>query len=42
MIARRLIEVQVEQADREIDALFYDLYGLTEDEIAVVEASVAR
>jgi hypothetical protein len=40
--ARRLIEVQVEQTDREIDELVYDLYDLTPDEIAVVEASVAR
>ena len=39
---RRLIEMRVEQTDREIDALVYDLYGLTPDEIAVVEAAVAR
>jgi len=25
--------------DREIDCLVYDLYGLTEDEIAIVESS---
>lgn len=37
---KRLIEMQVEQADREIDGLVYDLYGLTPDERAVVEASV--
>ncbi|MEN6341449.1 MAG: hypothetical protein ABFC89_02710 [Methanospirillum sp.] len=37
--ARRLIEMQVEQTDREIDALVYDLYGLTADERAVVEAA---
>ena len=36
---RRLIEMQIEATDREIDALVYDLYGLTPDEIAVVEAS---
>ncbi len=32
--------MQVEQTDREIDALVYDLYALTLDEITVVEASV--
>ncbi len=31
--------MQVEQTDREIDAL---VYGLTADEIAVVEAAVAK
>ncbi|MEN6519481.1 MAG: hypothetical protein ABFC38_15130 [Methanospirillum sp.] len=40
--AKRLLEIQVEQTDREIDALVYDLYGLTPDEIAVVEAAVAK
>lgn len=34
--------MQVEQTDREIDALVYDLYDLTADEIAVVEAAVGR
>ncbi len=37
---RRLLEMQVEQADREIDALVYDLYALTPAECAVVEAAV--
>jgi len=41
-LARRLIEMQVEQTDREIDALVYDLYGLTPEEIAVVEAAVGK
>ena len=36
---RRLIEMQIEAADREIDALVYDLYDLSSDEIAVVEAA---
>ncbi len=40
--ARRLLEMQVEQADREIDALVYDLYGLEPEEIAVVEAAVGK
>lgn len=39
---KRLLEVQVEQTDREIDALVYGLYGLTPDEIAVVEAGAAK
>ena len=40
--ARRLVEMQVEATDREIDALVYDLYDLSPDEIAVVESAVAR
>ncbi len=39
---RRLIEMQVEQADREIDALVYELYGLTPEEIAVVEVAAGK
>jgi hypothetical protein len=34
--------MQIEATDREIDALVYDLYGLSPDEIAVVEAGAAR
>ena len=30
---------QVEAADAAIDALVYELYGLTEDEIAIVETT---
>jgi hypothetical protein len=37
-----LIEMQVEQTDREIDGLVYDLYELTPEEIAVFEASAGR
>jgi len=33
------IERQIEATDREIDRLVYDLYGLTEEEIAIVEGS---
>lgn len=40
--ARRLLEMQVDATDREIDALVHDLYDLTPDERAVVEAGVAR
>jgi type II restriction/modification system DNA methylase subunit YeeA len=30
---------QIEATDRQIDALVYELYGLTEDEIGIVEGS---
>ncbi len=30
---------QIDATDREIDKLVYDLYGLTEEEIAIVENS---
>ena len=30
---------QIEAADAQIDRLVYDLYGLTEDEIKIVEAA---
>ena len=31
------LERQIEATDRQIDALVYELYGLTEEEIAIVE-----
>jgi hypothetical protein len=34
---KNLIQRQIEATDRQIDRLVYDLYGLTEEEIAVVE-----
>jgi hypothetical protein len=34
---RTLYRRQIEATDREIDALVYELYGLTEEEIAIVE-----
>ncbi len=34
---RTVIEHQLSATDRQIDRLVYDLYGLTEQEIAVVE-----
>jgi len=34
---KRLISVQIEQSDRAIDALVYDLYDLAPEEIAIVE-----
>jgi len=35
--AKRMLERQIEATDRQIDALVYELYGLTEEEIRVVE-----
>jgi hypothetical protein len=32
-----LYQRQIEATDAEIDALVYELYGLTEEEIAIVE-----
>jgi len=34
-----LLQRQIDTTDRQIDALVYELYGLTEEEIAIVEAS---
>ena len=34
---RNVVEAQIEATDREIDALVYELYDLTPDEIAIVE-----
>jgi len=31
------LERQIEATDRQIDALVYELYGLTEEEIAIVD-----
>ena len=36
-IGREVIEAQIERTDAEIDALVYRLYGLTEDEVRIVE-----
>jgi hypothetical protein len=32
-----MFQRQIEATDRQIDALVYELYGLTEDEIALAE-----
>jgi len=34
---KTLLQRQIAATDKEIDRLVYDLYGLTEDEIAIVE-----
>ena len=39
---KRLIIQEIESTDRQIDSLVYGLYGLTADEIAVVEESVSK
>jgi hypothetical protein len=36
---RTLIRRQIDATDRQVDRLVYELYGLTEREIAVVEAA---
>jgi hypothetical protein len=33
------LQVQITQTDKEIDAMVYELYGLTEEEIQIVENS---
>ena len=38
---RELYARQIEATDREIDALVYELYGLTEEEMGVVEGPVS-
>jgi len=39
---KRLITQEIESTDRQIDSLVYGLYGLTADEIAVVEETVSK
>ena len=36
---RTVLQAQIDATDRQIDRLVYDLYGLTEEEIRIVEAS---
>jgi len=36
---KTLIDRQIEATDRQIDALVYELYGLTEEEIRIVEGA---
>lgn len=35
--AKAYLQHQIDAADRDIDRLVYDLYGLNEDEIRIVE-----
>jgi len=39
---KRLITQEIESTDRQIDSLVYGLYGLTTDEIAVVEEAIVK
>jgi len=34
---KELYQRQIEATDRQIDALVYELYGLTEEEVGIVE-----
>ena len=34
---KTVLQRQIEATDREIDQLVYELYGLTEDEIKIIE-----
>ena len=36
------IQRQIDATDKQIDKLVYDLYGLTEEEIKIVEGSVKK
>jgi len=36
---KNLIEGQIDATDKQIDALVYELYGLTEEEIKIVEGA---
>ncbi len=40
--SRTALEAQIAAADRQIDRLVYELYGLTEDEIKIVEEATAK
>ncbi|MBI1832540.1 MAG: hypothetical protein HYR84_13955 [Planctomycetes bacterium] len=38
---RRILNAQIAAADRHIDRLVYELYGLSDDEIKIVEEATA-
>ena len=37
---KTMIQREIDMTDRQIDILVYELYGLTEEEIAIVEETV--
>jgi len=37
---KTLIDRQIEATDRQIDKMVYELYGLTEEEIRIVEGAI--
>ena len=39
---KRLIQQEIDSTDKQIDSLVYGIYGLTVDEIAVVEETVGK
>jgi hypothetical protein len=39
---RAVIDTQIEATDRQIDRLVYELYGLTDDEVRIVEEATVR
>ena len=39
---RTVLERQIAATDRQIDQLVYQLYGLTDDEIALVEGGIPK
>ena len=41
-VDKRAIQRQIDATDRQIDRLVYELYGLTEDEIRIVEEATQR
>ena len=38
----KLLKIQIDKIDEQINAIVYELYGLTEDEIAIVEESFSK
>jgi hypothetical protein len=38
----RILQNQIEATDRQIDRLVYELYGLSNDEVRIVEEATAR
>ena len=40
--AKLAIQREIEAADRQIDQLVYEHYGLTEEEIKIVEEAIAK
>jgi len=39
---KTVLQRQIDATDRQIDQLVYELYGLTDDEIRIVEEATAR
>ena len=37
-----MVQRQIDATDRQIDALVYELYGLTDEEIEIVEGTVGK